>query len=116
MERPSRRSPAWATRPAGPRGRPDADWRPRVARFRSFHRSSRREARGSTRTATLGQAEDALADDVALDLARPRGDRVLTGGEHAVEPAWGVGHQLGALVHQRVHAEELARRIRDAHA
>src|ERR687891_2473434 len=64
----------------------------------------------------LRQSQHALAEDVALDLARPGRDRVLAGGHETVEPARGVGHQLGALVDQRVHAQQLARRIRDAHA
>src|SRR3546814_4954552 len=44
-----------------------------------------------------------------------RRDRVLTRGDEPIEPARGVGHELRALVHERVHAEQLAGRIRDAH-
>src|ERR1700730_15970237 len=55
---------------------------------------------------TLGQAEHALADDVALDLAGAAGDRALPRAEHPVEPARGVGDCLGHTVDHRVGAEE----------
>jgi hypothetical protein len=42
----------------------------------------------------------ALADDVALDLARSGRDRVLPSGEHPVEPARRVRHGRRGLVHQ----------------
>src|ERR1700730_2418014 len=55
---------------------------------------------------TLGQAEHALADDVALDLAGAAGDGVLPRTEHPVEPARGVGDRLGGAGDHRVGAEE----------
>src|SRR2546422_11309737 len=61
------------------------------------------------------QPEHALADDVALDLARSRRDRVLPRGEHAVEPARRVRHGRGGPVHQDVHAQEFAGGVRDPH-
>src|SRR5215510_14540905 len=64
----------------------------------------------------LGQAEDALAEDVALDLARPGRDRVLARRHQPVEPPRRIGHQLRAFVDERMHAEQLAGRIGDAHA
>src|SRR5438445_9467877 len=70
--------------------------------------------RSASSASSLRQAEHALADDVALDLARSRGDRVLAGGQDPVEPAWRVGNHLAALVHEPVHAEQLARRLGDA--
>src|SRR6266566_9667338 len=60
------------------------------------------------------QAEHALADDVALDLAGAAGDRVLPGAEHAVVPAGGVGHRLGRRVDRRVGAEQGRGEIGDA--
>src|SRR6185295_7492049 len=65
---------------------------------------------------TFRKPQHALAEDVALDLARPCGDRVLPRGHQPVEPAGRVGHQLGALVDEGVHAEQLAGGVRDAHA
>ena len=59
------------------------------------------------------QAEDALADDVALDLAGPAGNRVLAGAEHAVVPARGVGNRLGRRVDGRKRAEQGGREIGD---
>src|SRR5262245_60127365 len=64
----------------------------------------------------LGQAEPALADAVALDLARAPRDCVLSRAHHAVVPAHAVGHVLARLVQQHAGAEELAREVRDAHA
>src|SRR5271166_5643845 len=63
----------------------------------------------------LGQPEHALADDVALDLAGPAGDRVLPRAEHPVEPARGVGDRLGRSVDHRVGAEQGRGEVRDAH-
>src|SRR5262249_48424755 len=65
---------------------------------------------------TLRQAEHALAEDVALDLARPGRDRVLARGNQPVQPAGCVGNELRAAIDQRVHAEHLAGGVGDADA
>src|SRR5437016_9226944 len=65
---------------------------------------------------TLRQAEHALAEDVALDLARPGRDRVLARGDQPVQPARRVGNELRAAIDQRVHAEHLAGGVGDADA
>jgi len=65
---------------------------------------------------TFWEAQHALAQDVALDLAGAGRDRVLARRHQPVEPAGRVGHELGALVDDRVHAEQLGGRVRDAHA
>src|SRR6185312_1095822 len=62
----------------------------------------------------LRQAEHALADDVALDLAGPAGDRVLPRTHHPVRPARGVGDRFGRAVDGRVGAEKGRRGVGDA--
>ena len=57
-------------------------------------------------SSALRQAQDALADDVALDLAGAAGDRVLPGAEDAVVPARSVGHRLGRRIDRRVGTEQ----------
>src|SRR5271166_3690577 len=61
----------------------------------------------------LRQAEDAFADDVALDFAGAAGDRVLAGAEYPVVPARGVGHRLGRRVDGGVGAEQGRRKVGD---
>src|SRR5438477_4527072 len=78
--------------------------------------TSRRSMVIASSPLALRQAQHALAQDVALDIAGAGRDRVLPGGHDAVEPARRVGHDLGAHVDQCVHAEQLAGRIGDAHA
>jgi hypothetical protein len=55
-----------------------------------------------------------LADDVALDFAGAGGDRVLAGGQPAVEPDVDVRYFFGALVDKGLRAEDFACRVRDA--
>src|SRR5262245_61772789 len=64
----------------------------------------------------LGEAEDALADDVALNLAGAARDGVLPGADDAVVPAGVVGHGGAGLVDQHARAQELAREVGDAGA
>src|SRR3984893_534717 len=65
-------------------------------------------------SSALRQAEHALADDVALDLAGAAGDRVLARAEHPVKPARGVGDRLGHAVDHSVGAEQGRGKIGDA--
>src|SRR5947207_11862833 len=62
----------------------------------------------------LRETEDALADDVALDLARAAGNRVLPRAQDAVRPARRIGHRLGRGLQGRVRAEQGRREIGDA--
>src|SRR5437660_11347805 len=59
----------------------------------------------------LRETEDALADDVALDLARAAGNRVLPRAQDAVRPARRIGHCLGRGLQGRVGAEQGPRTI-----
>ena len=43
------------------------------------------------------QAEDPLADDVALDLGRTTGDGFAEGLEVVLDPGLGIGHRMDAL-------------------
>src|SRR5947208_5426910 len=61
----------------------------------------------------LGQAEDAFADDVALDLAGAAGDCVLPGAEHPLGPARRIGHRFRLGLQCRVGAEQRTGKIRD---
>src|SRR5271166_2318045 len=67
-------------------------------------------------SSALWQTEHALADDVALDLAGPTGDRVLPRAEHSVKPARRVGNRLGRGVDHRVGAEQGRGEVGDADA
>src|SRR5437763_1542174 len=62
----------------------------------------------------LREAEDALADDAALDLARAAGNRVLPRAQDAVRPARRIGHCLRRGLQGRVGAEQGRRKIGNA--
>ena len=85
--RGSRPSPGPATRRISMSPRPSTG-----SCWTSSTRSRPRGALRPTVTAS-GQPEDALADDVALDLARSGRDRVLPRRQHAVEPPRRVRHR-----------------------
>src|SRR5260370_41023807 len=92
-------------------GSPSAS--PRPATWRSALRPA---ALGWRRAClVLWQAEHALADDVALDLAGAARDGVLPRAQDAVVPARAVRDLLARPVHERVGAQQLAPEARDAH-
>src|SRR3990170_3159192 len=64
----------------------------------------------------LRQTQHALADDVALNLARAPRDGVLTRADDTIVPARGVGHGRARPVDQHAGAQQLAGEVRDAHA
>src|ERR1019366_5700508 len=78
--------------------------------------SPRRSLECRIRDSSLGQAERALADNVALDFAGAPGDGVLARAEHAVQPSRRIGDDAGGLADEAVGAEQFGREARDAHA
>src|SRR5262245_65944912 len=64
----------------------------------------------------LREAEDALGDDVALDLTGAGGDRVLARGQDPIEPARRVRYRRRRLVREGVHAQQLTGGLRDPQA
>src|SRR5688572_17600464 len=74
---------------------------------RLFRRVRSASRKGSF--SALGQPEDPLADDVALDLAGAARDRVLPRADDAVVPARRVRHRLARAVHEHVGPEQVAR-------
>src|SRR5262249_13253338 len=75
----------------------------------------RGEGRGEGQSASpLRQTKYPLADNVALNLAGPPGDRVLPSAEDPVVPARGIGYRVGRGVDCRVGPEQGRREIGDA--
>src|SRR5215472_13178114 len=74
----------------------------------------RGRGRGAIWALSPRQAQYALADDVALDLAGAAGDRVLPGAEHAVVPARRIRHCFRRCIDRRVGAEQGRREIGNA--
>src|SRR5262245_60866323 len=68
---------------------------------------------GST-ASILRQAEHALADDVALDLAGATRDGVLSRAHHAIVPARRVGDVVARPVDEDAGPEEIPREVGDA--